>query len=69
MSQRIRTEWALQLVFLHLYLEPLLVINDRETNPPRHEFYIRLFICTHAVQLRSSLCDESTQLGMEGKGP
>lgn len=57
------------MVFLPLYLEPVLVINDRETNPTRHEFYIRLFICTHAVLLHSSLRDGSAQLGMEGEGP
>ena len=44
LSQRIRTVWELQLVFLPLYLEPVLVINDRETSPTRHEFYIRLFM-------------------------
>lgn len=47
----------------------MLVINDRETNPTRHEFYIRLFICTRAVLLHLSLRDGSLQLGMEGKGP
>lgn len=68
LSQRVRTVWELQLVFLHLYLEPVLVINDRETNPTRHEFYIRLFICTHAVLFHSTLRDGRAQLGMEGKG-
>lgn len=47
----------------------MLVINDGETNPTRHEFYIRLFMCTHAVLLHSSLRDGSTQLGKEGKEP
>lgn len=44
---------------LPLYLEPVLVINDRETNPTRHEFYIKMFICAHAVLLDSSLRDRS----------
>lgn len=51
-----------------LYLELVLVINDRETNPTRHEFYIRLFMCARAVLLHSSLLDVSRRHGMEGKG-
>lgn len=69
LSPRIGTMYELQLVFLPLYLEPVLVINDRETNPMRHEFYIRLFICTDAALLHSNQCDGSTELGMQGKIP
>lgn len=51
--------------FLPLYLE-LLVINDRETNPTRHEFYIRLFICCSASF--KPIRDEGRELGLESRG-
>lgn len=64
-NKSVSEEQELQLVFSPLYLEPMLVINDRDTNPTRHEFYIRLFICARSVSPRSRLRDESVQLWHE----
>lgn len=46
------------------------VINDRETNPTRHEFYIRLFMYALALfRLVRAFVTRARGFGMEGKEP